>query len=131
MYGIPKSPQEPCSSYTLPTMPRKLSTYGDITTTHTETDAHEPQAAITTDKQHEERNPTAEETQLEEDNAPEANTPLPTTPIQCSTSHGPRHPRGMTTNKPLRFAQMLPPKDCRKRKKQTKKKVKVTLRRQN
>ena len=71
-------------------MPQKRSTDGDITTTHTETDAHEPQDSTTADEQHEERNPTVEETQTEEDNAPEANTPLPTTPIQCSTSHGPR-----------------------------------------
>ena len=90
VYGIPKSPQEPCSSYTLPTMSQKRSTYGDIFTTHTETDTHEPQAATTTDKQYKEQNTTVGGTQLEEDNAPGANTPLPTTPIQSSTSHGPR-----------------------------------------
>ena len=37
-----------------------------------------------------EQNPTAEETQPKEDNRSETNTPLPTTPIQCSTGHGPR-----------------------------------------
>ena len=70
-------------------MPQKRSTYGGITTAHAETDAHEPQAATPVDEQHEEQNPTVEETQPKEDIAPEANTPLPTTAIQCSTSHGP------------------------------------------
>ena len=70
-------------------MPQKRSTYGDIIATHTETDIHEPQTATTTGKQHEEQNTAVEETQLEEDSAPEVNTPLPTTPIHCSTSHGP------------------------------------------
>ena len=69
-------------------MPQKRSTYGDIITTHTETDVQEPQAATITAQQHEEQNTTSEETQIEEDGAPEVNTPLPTTPIQCSTSHG-------------------------------------------
>ena len=41
VYGIPKSPEEPCSSYTLPTMPQKRSTYGDIITANTGTDAPE------------------------------------------------------------------------------------------
>ena len=90
VYGIPKSPQEPCSKDTLPTMPQKRSTYGDITTAHAETDAHEPQAATPADEQHVEQIPTVEETQPKEDNPPEANIPLPTTPILCSTSHGPR-----------------------------------------
>ena len=90
VYGIPRSPQEPCSSYTLPTMPQKRSTYSDIITAHAETDAPEPQAATSADEQREEQNPTAEETQPKEDNTSEANTPLPTTPIQCGTSHGPR-----------------------------------------
>ena len=90
VYEIPTSPQGPCSSYTLPTMPQKRSTYIDKTTTHAETDAHEPQAATPADEQLEEQNPTVEESQPKRDNAPEANTPLPTTPIQCSTSHRPR-----------------------------------------
>ena len=71
-------------------MPQKRSTYGDLTTAHAETDPHEPQAATRGDEQHEEQNPTVEETQPKENNAPEANTPLPTTPIQCGTSHGSR-----------------------------------------
>ena len=71
-------------------MPQKRYTYGDIITAHAETDAHEPQAATTADEQHEEQNPTAEETQPKKDNTSETNTPLPTTPIHCSTSHGPR-----------------------------------------
>ena len=71
-------------------MPLKRSTYGDVITAHAETDAPEPQATTPADEQQEEQNPTAEETQPKEDNTSEANPPLPTTPIQCSTSHGPR-----------------------------------------
>ena len=37
--GVPKDTDEPSNSYTLPTMPRKRSTYGDITTTATETNS--------------------------------------------------------------------------------------------
>ena len=36
VYGIPKGQQEPCSCHTLPMMPQKRSTYGDIITTQTE-----------------------------------------------------------------------------------------------
>ena len=89
VYGIPKGQQEPCSSHTLPMMPQKRSTYGDIITTQTETDVQEPRAVITTTQQHEEQSAVAEETQPEENVSPGVNTPLPTTPIQCSTSHGP------------------------------------------
>ena len=89
LYGIPKSPQEPCSSRILPTIPQKRSTYGDSITTRTETDVQEPQAATTTAQQHEEQNTAAEETQPQKNGTPELNTPLPTTPTQCSTSHGP------------------------------------------
>ena len=89
VYGIPKGQQEPCSSHDLPMMPQKRSTYGDIITTQTETDVQEPRAVITTTQQHEEQSAAAEETQPEENVSPEVNTPLPTTPIQCSTSHGP------------------------------------------
>ena len=55
VYGIPKGPQEPCSSHTLPTMPQKRSTYGDIITSQTETDVQEPQAVTTTTHHHEEQ----------------------------------------------------------------------------
>ena len=89
VYGIPKGQQEPCSSHTLPMMPQKRSAYDDIFTTQTETDVQEPQAVTTTTQQHEEQSAAAEETQPEENISPEVNTPLPTTPIQCSTSHGP------------------------------------------
>ena len=43
VYGDPKDTDEPSSSYTLPTMPQKRSTYGDITLTATQTDSHETQ----------------------------------------------------------------------------------------
>ena len=69
-------------------MPQKRSTYGDIITTRTETDVQGPQTVITTTQQHEEQGAAVEETQPEENVSPEVNTPLPTTPIQCSTSHG-------------------------------------------
>ena len=73
-------------------MLQKRSTYGDILTASAETDHPEPQAATLADdtEQQEEQTPIAEETQPEEDSIPESNTPLPTTPIQCTTSHGPR-----------------------------------------
>ena len=71
-------------------MPQKRSTYGDIITANTETDTPEPQAVTPADEQQEEQTPTAEETQSKEDNTSETNTPLPTTPIQCSNSRGPR-----------------------------------------
>ena len=110
-------------------MPQKRSTYGDIITTHTETDIQEPQAATTTGQQHEEQNTAVEETQLEEDSAPEVNTPLPlhrsnVVPVTVRARH-----RKMTINKPPRFVQPLPLKDCVRPKKQTKKKVKLTLKR--
>ena len=93
VYEIPKSQQEPCSSRILPTMPQKRSTYGDIITPHTETVVQEPQAATTTAQPNEEQNTAAEETGPEENGILEANTPLPTTPIQYSTSHGPCPPQ--------------------------------------
>ena len=89
VYGIPKGQQDSCSSHTLPMMPQKRSTYGDIITTRTETDVQEPQTVLTTTQQHEQQGAAVEETQPEENVSPEVNTPLPTTPIQCSTSHGP------------------------------------------
>ena len=89
VYGIPKGQQEQCSSHTLPMMPQKRSTYGDIITTRTETDVKGPQTVITTTQPHEEQDAAVEEAQPEENVPPEVNTPLPTTPIQCSTSHGP------------------------------------------
>ena len=39
VFGVPKNTDEPSSSYTLPTKPRKRSTYGDIATTATKTDS--------------------------------------------------------------------------------------------
>ena len=89
VYGIPEGQQEPCSSQTLPMMPQKRSTYGDTVTTRTETDVQEPQTVITTTQQHEEQDAAVEKTQPEENVSPEVSTPLLTTPIQCSTSHGP------------------------------------------
>ena len=53
-------------------------------------DTPKPQTATPADELQEKYSPTAEEIQSEEDNKPEANTPLPATPIQCSNSHGPR-----------------------------------------
>ena len=93
VYGVPKDTDEPSCSYTLPTLPEKGSTYGDITVTDTESDSpnkqdepaekNKPQTNTTT---------TVTETQpTEEENTPEVNTPPPSTPVQCSTSYG-THP---------------------------------------
>ena len=77
VYGIPKSPQEPCSSYTLPTMPQERSTYGDIITANTGTDAPEPQAITPADEQQEEHTPTAEETQSKNNTSEKLHRYLP------------------------------------------------------
>ena len=52
-------------------------------------DTPKPQTATPADEFQKEQSPTAEEIESEEDSTLETNTPLPATPIQCSTSHGP------------------------------------------
>ena len=89
----PKDTDQPSSSYTLPTMPQKRSTYGDITVTATETDSHETQDESPAEgkEQQTDTTITATETQsTEEEDTPGTNTPLPSTPVQCSTSYGTR-----------------------------------------
>ena len=75
---------EPGCSYTLPTMPEKRSTYGDVIETSNgqdkQTEEQGPQANNTT--------VTAETQQHEEENTTEIHTPPPSTPVQCSTSYG-------------------------------------------
>ena len=74
-------------------MPRKRSTYGDITVTATETDSHETQDKWPAEgkEQQTDATITATETQpTEEEDTPGTNTPLPSTPVQCSTSYGTR-----------------------------------------
>ena len=73
-------------------MPHKRLTYGDIVTENTKDVASDslvtPQAEeIEPD---EEETSTAGDPQTAEETVTETNTPLPTTPIRCSTSHGPR-----------------------------------------
>ena len=74
-------------------MPQKRSTYGDITVTATETDRHETQSKSPAEGKEQQTDAiiTATETQpTEKEDTPGANTPLPTTPVQCSTSYGTR-----------------------------------------
>ena len=75
-------------------MPQKRSTYGDITVTATETDSHKTQDDKPPAEGKEQQTNaiiTAKETQLtEEEDTPGVNTPLPSTPVQCSTSYGTR-----------------------------------------
>ena len=85
VYGVPKDTDEPSSSNTLPTMPQKRSTYGDITATATETDSPPAEG----EEQQTDATITVTETQPTED-TPGTNTPLPSTLVQCSTSHGTR-----------------------------------------
>ena len=75
-------------------MPQKRSTYGDIITAATETNSpttegeeQQTDATITVTETH--------PTETEEEDTPGTNTPLPSTPVQCSTSHGtrPRQPQ--------------------------------------
>ena len=89
VYGIPKDRQQASSSHTLPTMPQKRSTYGDILETNEEMDISKPHTDTQADEIQKDRSPTVEKLPSEEDNTPETNTPPPATPIQCSTSHGP------------------------------------------
>ena len=103
--------QEPCSSQTLPMMPQKRSTYGDIITTRTETDVQEPQTVITTTQKHDEPGAAVQETQSEENASPEVNTSLPTTPIQCSTSRA--HARRKKTKIKLPQSEQLSPRKYR------------------
>ena len=83
---------EPGCSYTLPTMPERRSTYGDVIETSNgqdvSTEEQGPQASNTT--------VTAETQRHEEETAPEIHTPPPSTPVQCSTSYGaqPKQPEG-------------------------------------
>ena len=75
-------------------MPQKLSTYGDITVTATETDSYETQDKSPAEgkEQQTDTTITATETQpTEEEDTPGTNTPpLPSTPVQCSTNYGTR-----------------------------------------
>ena len=89
VYGIPRDPQQPSSSHTLPTMPQKRSTYGDILETNEEMDISKSQTDTLADEIQEDQSPTVEKIPSEEDNRPETNTPSLATPIQCSASHGP------------------------------------------
>ena len=87
VYGVPKDTEEPISSYTHPTMPQKRSTYGDIITTATETNSPPAEG----EEQRTDATITVTETQSTElEDMPATNTPLPFTPVQCSTSHGTR-----------------------------------------
>ena len=73
-------------------MPQKRSTYGDITVTATETDSHETQDKPPAEGEEQQTDSiiTATETQPTEEDTPGVNTPLPSTPVQCSTSYGTR-----------------------------------------
>ena len=75
---------EPGCSYTLPTMPERRSTYGDVIETsngqNVSTEEQGPQASNTT--------VTAGTQRHEEETAPQIHTPPPSTPVQCSTSYG-------------------------------------------
>ena len=83
---------EPGCSYTLPTLPERRSTYGDVIETSNgqdvSTEEQGPQASNTT--------VTAETQRHEEETAPEIHTPPPSTPVQFSTSYGaqPKQPEG-------------------------------------
>ena len=91
VYGTTDETNEPGCSYTLPTMPEKRSTYGDVIEPSNgqdvSTEEKGPQASNTT--------ATAETQRYEEETAPEIHTPPPSTPVQCSTSYGtqPTQPR--------------------------------------
>ena len=89
VYGIPKVPQQPSSSHTLPKRPQKRSFFGDILETNEEIDISKSQTDTLADEIQKVQSPGVEKIPSEEDNTPETNTPLPATPIQCSTSHGP------------------------------------------
>ena len=65
-------------------MPRKRSTYGDITTTATETNSPPAEG----EEQQTDATITVTGTQPTEEDTPGTNTPLPSTQVQCSTSHG-------------------------------------------
>ena len=98
VYGVPKDTDEPGCSYTLPTMSEKRSTYGDVIITDTESDSPNKQAEPA-EKNESRTNTTTTVTEThpnEEENTPEVNTPLPSTPVQCSTSYGthPTQPEG-------------------------------------
>ena len=92
VYGTTDETNEPGCSYTLPTMPEKRSTYGDVIEPRNgqdvSTEEKGPQASNTT--------ATAETQRYEEETAPEIHTPPPSTPVQCSNSYGtqPTQPEG-------------------------------------
>ena len=88
VYGVPKDTDEPGCSYTLPTMPEKRSTYGDVIITNTESDSPNTQEEPA-EKSESRTNTTTTVTEThpnEEENKPEVNTPPPSTPVQRSTS---------------------------------------------
>ena len=98
VYGVTKDTDGPNCSYTLPTMPEKRSTYGDVNAMDTESDSQNKQSE-TAEMDEPSTNNTATATEIqptEEEATPEINTPPPSTPVQCSTSYGarPNQPEG-------------------------------------
>ena len=83
VYGIPQDRQQASSSHTLPTMPQKRSTYGDILETNEEMDISKPQTDTQADEIQEDRSPTVEKIPSDENNTPETNTPPPATPFNA------------------------------------------------
>ena len=98
VYGVTEDTDELSCDYTLPTMPKKRSTYGDATVIDTESDSQNKQGE-TAEKDEPQTNNTTTATEIqptEEEITPEINTPPPSTPVQCSTSYGtrPNQPEG-------------------------------------
>ena len=88
---MPNSSQEAGCSYTVPTLPHKRSTYDDIVTENTEDNASDSLVTQAEEiEPDEDETSTAGDPQTAEGTVTETNTPLPTTPIRCSSSYGPR-----------------------------------------
>ena len=90
--GLPSHTQEASCSYTLPTMTQEKSIYGDVTTDNTEICDSDSQTTPYVEEIEPDGDKTSatEEPRTAIEPMPDATTPLPSTPIDCSTSHGSR-----------------------------------------
>ena len=117
VYGTTDETKEPGCSYTLPTMPEKRSTYGDVIEPSkpngqdVSTEEKEPQASNTTAP--------VETQRYEGETSPEIHMPPPSTPVQCT----PVTARNQRNRKANSRRQNVPPKLLRRKGQQALEKV--------
>ena len=92
LLGLPSHTQEGSCSFTLTTMPQEKSIYGDVTNDNIEICDSHSQTSPYAEKiePNGDQAPATEEPRTATEPTPDATVPLPSTPIDCSTSHDPR-----------------------------------------